>query len=113
MPQSATASTAQVPAGRQHAPTPGVQLATLDHVVRMIQSPLGRQNPGKAENAAQPPLAGQPKDPQLIPKSRLLAEFCSPLVSTQGNALELPGGAVKHGSAVWLLWWSIRNATEN
>ena len=85
------------PSGRQHAPTPGVQFR-LDHVVRLTQSPVGRQRPFvSCENRAHPPLGGQPKPPQFSPKSQLAVDTASPDTSVHGKALRRASGAVVHG----------------
>src|SRR5690349_3543986 len=93
----------QVPSAWQQAPAPAWQL-TCCQVARRTQSPLGRQRPLSVEKRAQPPLGGQPKEPQLTASSQLLLEFWSPLLSTHMKALQQVGGALKQGSWVWLLW---------
>jgi hypothetical protein len=101
------------PSGRQHAPTPGVQFR-LDHVVRLTQSPVGRHSPAvNWLNRAHPPLGGQPKGPQLSPKSQLFAACASPDTSVHGNAFRLGSGALEHGFKGGRLCRSIRNATVN
>jgi hypothetical protein len=97
--QVVAVTTWQVPLVWQQAPAPGVQF-TPDQVVRITQSPVGRQNPGSALNVAQPPLAGHPNAPQFNPNSQFFVGCDRPLTSTTGKALQQVGGPTRHGSCV-------------
>jgi hypothetical protein len=90
------------PEGRQHAPTPGVQFSTLDHVVRDTQSPEGRQKEKRLAKVDQPPLEGHPRMPQFTPNNQFAVAVAKPETSVVGKAFEFVGGAVVQGFCVWL-----------